>query len=202
MMGAMSPRGVENPTLRSDLFAAAEAVLLRDGPAGVTGRSVTREAKCATGIIYNHFTDFDHFVAEWIVERLRSLTDEWDALSDRAGQGSVEGNLVAAALRASNSDIFRLADLVAAKPAAGAILTDRLTDGAPGFATLSGAISEYLSREQSLGRVSPDLDVEMAGTMLVAGIHHMLLGHARPDDLEATLHRMCTVLLGRPRATP
>jgi AcrR family transcriptional regulator len=44
---------------REQLFGAAERVLLRDGPNGLTSRAVTAEAGCAKGVLHRHFADVD-----------------------------------------------------------------------------------------------------------------------------------------------
>lgn len=43
------PTGVAIRDVREQLFAAAERVLLRDGPSALTSRAVTSEAGCAKG---------------------------------------------------------------------------------------------------------------------------------------------------------
>ena len=49
------------------LFAAAERVLVRDGPDALTSRAVTTEAGCAKGVLHRHFADFDAFLAELVL---------------------------------------------------------------------------------------------------------------------------------------
>ena len=56
------PTGVAIRDVRQQLFAAAERVLLRDGPSGLTSRAVTAEAGCAKGVLHRHFADFPLFV--------------------------------------------------------------------------------------------------------------------------------------------
>ena len=63
----MSPRGVAIPKVNEQLFDAADRVLAREGPTGLTSRAVTEEAGCAKGILHNHFTDFDSFLVEFVL---------------------------------------------------------------------------------------------------------------------------------------
>ncbi|HXP54279.1 MAG TPA: TetR family transcriptional regulator, partial [Streptosporangiaceae bacterium] len=60
------PTGVALPDPREQLFAAAERILLRDGPQALTSRAVTTEAGCAKGVLHRHFADFDDFLAELV----------------------------------------------------------------------------------------------------------------------------------------
>ena len=63
------PTGQALQDPRRQLVAAAERILLRDGAAGLTGRSVTTEAGVAKGVLHRHFADFDTFVAHLVDER-------------------------------------------------------------------------------------------------------------------------------------
>src|ERR1700752_2526620 len=74
---------------RGQLFDAAERVLLRDGPGGLTSRAVTVEAGVAKGVLHRHFADFDEFLAELALDHVARI----GAL---AGGGTVAGNLAAA----------------------------------------------------------------------------------------------------------
>ena len=87
------PTGVHIRDVREQLFAAAERVLLRDGPGALTSRAVTTEAGCAKGVLHRHFADFDAFLAELVLDRIARLEARADALRDRAGTGTVAGNL-------------------------------------------------------------------------------------------------------------
>ena len=46
----MSPRGVAIHEAREQMFLAAERVLARQGPDGLTSRAITQEAGVATGL--------------------------------------------------------------------------------------------------------------------------------------------------------
>ena len=54
-------RGVAIPEVREQLFAAADRVLTRTGPAGLTTRAITAEAGVANGVLHRHFRDLDSF---------------------------------------------------------------------------------------------------------------------------------------------
>src|ERR1700754_2064848 len=88
------PTGVHLRDARQQLFDAAERVLLRAGPDGLTSRAVTAEAGCAKGVLHRHFTDFDAFLAELVLDRIDRMDAQAAALLDSAGTGTVAGNLV------------------------------------------------------------------------------------------------------------
>lgn len=143
----MSPRGVAMPNVREALFAAAERVLLREGPGGLTGRSVTREAGCASGLLYSHFPDFDQFLTELVIDRTATAQRGLADLGNRVGEGTVTGNLAAVAA-ALGSRFPAYASLVAARPG----LMERLhgTGGGtePAVGSVEGAIAAYLDAER------------------------------------------------------
>lgn len=87
------PTGVHIHNARGQLFEAAERVLLRDGPDALTSRAVTDEANCAKGVLHRHFTDFDAFLAELVLDRVRGIEDRTTTLRAAAGTASVVDNL-------------------------------------------------------------------------------------------------------------
>ena len=90
------PTGVAIRDVREQLFAAAERVLLRDGPHALTSRAVTAEAGVAKGVLHRHFADFDAFLAELVLDRIGRIDGQGAALRDAAGTGTVAGNLTSA----------------------------------------------------------------------------------------------------------
>src|SRR3954447_13637611 len=87
------PTGVALRDPREQLFAAAERVLLRDGPNALTSRAVTTEAGCAKGVLHRHFADFDAFLVELIVDRINRIDRQAEALRAVAGTGSIADHL-------------------------------------------------------------------------------------------------------------
>ena len=57
------------------LFAAADRVLVRDGPAGLTTRTVTAEAGVANGVLHRHFRDLDEFLASFVAGERQAVAD-------------------------------------------------------------------------------------------------------------------------------
>src|SRR5438874_13675539 len=75
------------------MFAAAERILLRDGPHALTSRAVTTEAGVAKGVLHRHFADFDDFLAALIEDRGARVAAQAGDLLAAAGTGTVAGNL-------------------------------------------------------------------------------------------------------------
>jgi AcrR family transcriptional regulator len=194
----VSPRGVAIPEVNEQLFQAAERVLLRDGPDGLTSRAVTDEAGVAKGLLYKHFTDLDQFVAELVLDRARTAAKEAAALPRLAGTGSVSDNLVDAALALLQSDALTIAGVVMAKHS----LMTRLHEAAGGgpFSALDEVergFTVYLQAEKKLGRITADADTETLALTLVATIHHIFfMNRANAAGLRRLVERIVAFLVG------
>src|SRR3954464_12902681 len=90
------PTGVALRDVREQLFAAAERVLLAAGPNALTSRAVTTEAGCAKGVLHRHFTDFDAFLSELVLNRIARINDQAATLRTSAGTGTVADNVARA----------------------------------------------------------------------------------------------------------
>lgn len=172
----MSPRGVAIPEVREQLFRAAERVLLRDGPDGLTSRAITDEAGVAKGLLYNHFMDLDEFVAELIVDRTRAAADDAARLPVSAGTGTVRGNLNDAARSLLGSNAFAIAGLVMSRP----LLMTRLHEVGAGhpfhaLEDIEKAFTAYLQAEKELGRIEADADAEALALTIVGTVHHLFV---------------------------
>jgi AcrR family transcriptional regulator len=194
----VSPGGVAFPQLREQLFAAAERVLLRDGPGGLSGRAVARQAHVATGLLYKHFADFDDFLAEFILDRGRLAAAGVARLRGRVGEGSVLHNLTEAVL-SFGTKVPALAGLVRARPE----LVNRLEDGAPVLAEIEGAICGYLDAERVLGRIASDADTETLALALVATVHRLVTDPALdPADLPDRVRQVVATLTPQTPTSP
>jgi AcrR family transcriptional regulator len=170
----MSPRGVAISGLRQQLFHATERVLVREGPGGLTGRAITREAGCASGLLYNHFGNLEDFLAEFAIERARLATKNARDLPGRAGTATVEANLTEAAASLPGSNLPALAGLMAARPGLALRVREAIDAGAPGFDEIERAFTAYLNAEKALGRIAADVDTEAFALALVGTVHHLL----------------------------
>lgn len=170
---SVSPRGVTIPGVREQLFQAAERVLVREGPDGLTSRAITEEAGVAKGLLYNHFTDLDDFMTELILERVHDAAEQAAHLPAAAGSGTVSGNLTEAAVSLLRTHAFAINALVMSRPSLMARLHER--GASQSFTPLERSIGAYLEAEKQFGRIEPDTDVETLSLLLVGTLHHLFM---------------------------
>lgn len=190
------PTGIHLRDVRAQLFDAAERVLLREGPSGLTSRAVTTEADCAKGVLHRHFEDFDAFLAALVLDRIHRLEARGEALV--AGTGDVVETVAEVLTEVFSSVAVSIVALItfrdelrhrlrAARPGAGIPLA---TDAA-------NVLADYLAAEQNLGRLAPDADVRtLAPTLIGAG--HLLFADrtGEPPSEGAVRQMVATVLAG------
>jgi AcrR family transcriptional regulator len=196
----VSPRGVANPDVKEQLFQAAERVLSRDGPDGLTSRAITDEAKVAKGLLFNHFFDLDHFLAELVLDRARGAASLSAALPPRAGTGTVKGNLVEAAVSMLRSHAFAVAGIIHARPALMSRL-HQISSGPPygGLSEVEKSFAAYLAAEQTLGRIPAATDTDTLAFILVGTVHHIFMTNlAESSGLRRRLQKILSTLLTDP----
>jgi AcrR family transcriptional regulator len=191
------PRGVPIPELKEQLFQAAERLLVRDGPNGLSSRAVTAEAGCAKGLLHNHFADLDGFLAEFVLDRFRVAAKEAGDLHAQAGRATVAQNLTDAAASLFGSHALALATLVMSRPSLVPRIHEKsMEPGAPTLPDLEQAFVTYLEAEKDLGRVEADADSQAAAMALLATAHHLFITHrASAEDPQRNLRRVVDVLL-------
>lgn len=190
------PTGIHLRDVRAQLFDAAERVLLREGPSGLTSRAVTTEADCAKGVLHRHFEDFDAFLAALVLDRIHRLEARAEDL--HAGTGDVVETVAEVLTEVFSSVAVSIVALITFRDE----LRHRLRAARPGpgipLATDAAHIlANYLAAEQELGRISPDADVQtLAPTLIGAG--HLLFADrtGEPPSEEAVRQMASTVLAG------
>jgi AcrR family transcriptional regulator len=173
------PRGFVFPALRQQLFNAAWRVLSREGPSGLSGRALTREAGCATGLINNHFDSFDAFLAEFLADGFEKALASASVLPSQAGQGSVVGNLTNSALAVFSRETADALDLIRSRP----YLRSEVRS-TPGGRPIIGALHQiekiftlYLDAEKSLRRVRVEADTKALASVLVGTAQYLAMSH-------------------------
>ncbi len=191
------PTGVAIREVRARLFDAAERVLLRDGPAGLTSRAVTTEAACAKGVLHRHFADFDAFLAELVADRIARLDGQSAVLRAAAGTGTVVDNVSGALTDLFGPVALSIVGMLAYRDE----LRDRLRRGRPSGVPLlaEGAelLAGYLAAERDRGRLAPDADVRTLALMLVGTGHMLFAGESGAlPDAGAVREVVATTLVG------
>ena len=184
------------PDIREQLFQATERILSRDGPSALTSRAITNEAGCAKGILYNHFTDLDGFLAAFIVDRFRLIMERATALLSRDGEGTVIENLTQAALSVFGSNALAIFSLATSRPSLILRLTQSASAGAPSLQEIEATFAAYLNAEMKLGRIAAEADTETLALSLIGAVHHLFVtDRLKESDLSTGVHRIVTVLL-------
>lgn len=168
----MSPRGVPTPDVHNRLIAAAERVLRRDGPAGVSARTVAKEAECAIGVLYKHFEDLDDLLAAVVVDWFGGIAAALGGLAGRAGTDTVAANLIEGGRLFAGSPALAVVALIQTRPGIMTRLLAALEAGRPGLPAIEHAFAAYLEAEQKLGRVDPAADPRAVAVTLVGALHH------------------------------
>ncbi|WP_027943583.1 TetR/AcrR family transcriptional regulator [Amycolatopsis taiwanensis] len=193
------PTGVHIRDVRGQLFAAAERVLVRDGPHALTSRAVTTEAGCAKGVLHRHFADFDAFLAELVLDRIAAMDIQSAALRESAGTGAVADNLTDALITVFQSVAVAIVALITFRDDLRARLRQvRPAVGVPVLTEAVAMIAAYLTAERDLGRIAADdADVETLARTLIGAGHLLFADRNGPTpNAEAVRNMVTTVLAG------
>ena len=189
-------RGVAIPGVREQLFAAADRVLARTGPAGLTTRAITAEAGVANGVLHRHFRDLDVFLTEFAASRLAALAEAAASLPSRAGQGSVAGNLTDATVALFGPSALALMNLVAARPGLRPSVEHAAAPTGGGIGDIQSQFAAYLDAEKELGRIAPGADTQALAFTLIGAVHHLVITNpAGLPDLPERVRRIVAALM-------
>ncbi|WP_234021785.1 TetR/AcrR family transcriptional regulator [Streptomyces sp. 351MFTsu5.1] len=191
------PSGVHIHNVRGQLFEAAERVLLRDGPDALTSRAVTEEANCAKGVLHRHFADFDAFLAELVLDRVRGIEDRTTTLRAAAGTGSVVDNLTDALQDLFGPVTVAIVALITFRDGLRARLREAGLTGIPLAVQGAAMIAAYLTAERESGRLAGDADIDTLAPTLV-GAGHLLFADrtSAPPQTTAVRKMVTTVIAG------
>jgi AcrR family transcriptional regulator len=188
------PTGVAIRDPRGQLFDAAERVLLRDGPGGLTSRAVTAEAGVAKGVLHRHFADFDEFLAELTLDYLARIVAQAAALRALAGTGTVAGNLAAALPDVFSPVILALIRVVIARDELRARLRAATGSRIPLLSESTALVAGYLAAERDLGRVAAGTDVSTLAPTLIGAVHLLFTDADGAPEAAAVARTVAAVL--------
>ena len=188
------PTGVAIRDPRRQLFDAAERVLLRDGPAALTSRAVTAEAGVAKGVLHRHFTDFEEFLAELVLDRIALVNAQAAALHAMAGTGTVAGNLAAALPDLFTPLVLSLIRLVFARDELRARLRAATGSRIPLVSESVALAARYLEAERDLGRIAPGADIATLAPMLVSAAQLLFTDTDSPPPSAAVTRTVAAAL--------
>jgi AcrR family transcriptional regulator len=191
------PTGVALRDAREQLFAAAERILRAQGAHALTSRAVTDEAGCAKGVLHRHFADFDSFLAELILDRIRRVDDQTAALTASVGTGSVTDNLVVALFTVFDPLALASLGLIIARDGLRTRLREAGIKGVPVLGESATMIAGYLAAERDHGRLPRDSDVQLLA-ITVIGTTQLIFAEAAAADTpiaRAAVHRAVTAVI-------
>ncbi|MFC4087224.1 TetR/AcrR family transcriptional regulator, partial [Amycolatopsis samaneae] len=165
------PTGIHLRDARKQLFDAAERILVRDGPNALTSRAVTTEADCAKGVLHRHFTDFDGFLAELVLDRIARLETQAAELREAVGTRTVADNLTEALTSLFSSVAVAIISLITFRDELRARLRRDRPAGVPLLTEAAAMLAGYLAAERERGRVAADADVDLLAPMLLGSSH-------------------------------
>jgi AcrR family transcriptional regulator len=191
------PTGVAIRDPRGQLFDAAERVLLRDGPGGLTSRAVTAEAGVAKGVLHRHFADFDEFLAELTLGRVTQIDARAAALRASAGTGTVVDNLAAALQDLFGPVILALIRVVIARDELRVRLRAATGSRIPLLSESTAMVAGYLAAERDLGRVATDADIGTLAPTLIGAVHLLFTDADGAPEAAAVARTVAVVLATR-----
>src|SRR5918996_51250 len=145
---------------RAQLVDAAERVLRTRGLARATTKEIAREAGYAEGTLYLHFADKLDLVRAVHERLLPGFIEMVSRLPERAGTGTVQGNLTDLARGALGlyRDMLPLGSSLFADPELLERFRVMLAERRGGPQRAWEPVIAYLRAEQGLGRVDPGAD--------------------------------------------
>jgi AcrR family transcriptional regulator len=163
------------PGTRAQLVDAAERVLRSKGLARATTKEIAREAGCAEGTLYLHFADKLDLVRAVHEKLLPAFVEVVSHLPERAGRGTVEGNLTDLARSALRlyRDMLPLGSSLFADPELLGRFRARLAERGGGPHRAWEPVVAYLRAEQALGRVAADADPAAAALLLLGACEQL-----------------------------
>jgi AcrR family transcriptional regulator len=190
------PTGIALQDARARLFAAAERILLRDGPSGLTSRAVTDEAGVAKGVLHRHFADFDDFLAGLVHDRVTQLEMTSAALLASAGSGTVAGNLAQALASALTPVAMGMVALITFRDGLRRRLRETWPVGVPLLTELSNTLRAYLLGERGLGRIAADADTDALALTLLGSCHLLFIDRTGTPPAPEAVRALVQGVLG------
>ena len=191
------PTGVAMRDARVQLFEAAERILLREGPSGLTSRALTAEAGCAKGVLHRHFADFDSFLCELVLDCARRFETTGSSLLYAAGSGAVEKNVTDVLISLFDSVALGIVSLLIFRDDLLAKIRNVRPSGVPLLTDAASAVADYLRAERNIGRVGVDADIDVLAPTLIGAVHLLCADRSSraPDPVEIR-HVVATVMSG------
>ena len=169
----MTRPGSTSADTHQALLDAAFRVFADRGFARATTREIAAAAEVAEGTIYRHFADKHALFREVFFSVVGAMGGELRRLPERAGSGTVRGNLeyllgLLGALQERTAPL--LASMSADPELAGSVEAHVREHDLDGFdvAAPLAIVAAYVRAEQALGRMRTDVDASDAAAVIAA----------------------------------
>lgn len=165
---------------RRQILDAAERVFRSKGLVGATTREIARDAGCADGTLYLHFSDRLALLGAVVDECLPDFWEALDQLNGLAGEHTVRINfeMVASSCLIFYEQVQPVASSLFAEPGLLEGHRQHMREKGRGPHLSQSMVCEYIRDEQKLGRIgrraSPDLIYSM---LLGACFHRVFMGN-------------------------
>lgn len=156
---------------RDRILEAAERIMRTKGLAQATTREIAREAGCSEGTLYNHFESKEALFLAVLRDRLPDFIRQVVAFPERAGSGTVRGNLeeIGCAALSFYREVIPLGACLLSEPGRLATQRDYLRERGAGPHKAHELVARYLRAEQEHGRVRRNADPLAAARLLLGG---------------------------------
>lgn len=146
--------------------------------------------------MHRHFTDFDAFLADLVLDRAAQLETQAGALRESVGTGTVADNLTNALATLFGPIPVAIIPLITFRDE----LRARLRQARPGggiaiLAQAATAISAYLAEERDRGRIAADADIDFLTRSLVGGGHLLFADRDLGPPTTAAVDKLVTAVI-------
>ena len=155
---------------RDQILSATEKILRSRGLSGATTRLIAEPVGCTEGALYVHFKGRVELLLAVLEESLPDMLEPLHTLAGAAGKGTPQRNLESA-LRGVFQFHQRVIPMIAGLFAEPELLhryRKSLGRSAKGPGRGIATLTDYIRREQDLGRIPTQVDAHMAAILLMS----------------------------------
>lgn len=158
------------PSRRSDIVAAAEALLAERGLNGMTTRAIAEAVPCSEGAIYVHFKDRLSLILEVLDKSLPEMLIPLHSLLKKVGVGDPEQNLVDAVggLTRFHRRVTPMLCSLISEPELLRRFQQSRGDHVKGPHRGIATLASYIEQEQRLGRIDSEVNPKTAANALMS----------------------------------
>jgi AcrR family transcriptional regulator len=154
--------------LRDHLVAATDQLLDAHGAGNLTTREIARHAGVSDGVLYNHFADKADLVLAAMIRRYGRLVERLEGATPRAGEGTVLGNVQSygRALSQVEAEVMLHGAALLSDPLLLQRFWTEIHRSPFGIDRLRRPLRDYLRDERGRGRVSAEVEIDAAVTVV------------------------------------